>query len=248
PGAGRAGESGGRSGRRGRRDPRPRAVRSGDHRGGHRGDLGVGVGDDPRRVGRGAGPGLAAAAGDRRPVSSYHSGPRRRRRRTPRPPAATDGRVRHGDPQAFRRRRAAGAPATDRRRSMNATVTSLALALLALLSLAASAVSLRRLFRPARSGETAPLLGALVAVVTGGALAVYVARWTLGGQWQPIESHVDGLLLIAALLGATVLFILSRRRLLGLSAFALPVLTVVLAWAVCAAKWTYRPFDLQTLH
>src|SRR5690606_12443076 len=45
-----------------------------------------------------------------------------------------------------------------------------------------------------------------------------------------------------------ILFIQARPRLFGLSAFALPLLVLILAWAICASAWTYRPFDLQTLH
>jgi len=131
---------------------------------------------------------------------------------------------------------------------MTATAASLLIALLAVLAAAASGVALHRLFHPDRPGATMRLLTTLVAVVTLGSALLYVALWLRGGRWQPIESHVDGLLLMATCHGAAVLFILSRRQLFGLSAFALPILTLFLAWAMCAAKWTYQPFNLETLH
>jgi ABC-type uncharacterized transport system permease subunit len=29
--------------------------------------------------------------------------------------------------------------------------------------------------------------------------------------------------------------------------FAIPLLTLILAWGICASAWTYRPFDIETL-
>lgn len=130
-------------------------------------------------------------------------------------------------------------------------LTTLALILLTLLALVACVAAVYRL-RCTAEAASSPLVrlqGWLVAAVGLGAAGIYVYRW-LGenGRWQPLVAHVDGLLLIAALLAAAVLFIQARPRLFGLSAFALPLLTLILAWAICASAWTYRPFDLQTLH
>ncbi|MEX0884854.1 MAG: cytochrome c biogenesis protein CcsA, partial [Phycisphaeraceae bacterium] len=89
----------------------------------------------------------------------------------------------------------------------------------------------------------------LVAAVTAGAAGLFLYRWLVVHRaWQPVSAHVDGLLLIAALLGGLVLYVQARPRITGFAAFALPLLALVLAWAICAAHFTYRPFALNTLH
>lgn len=89
----------------------------------------------------------------------------------------------------------------------------------------------------------------LVIAIAGAAAGLFAFRWLIvTGRWQPLVAHLDGLLLMAVLFAGVILFIQSRPRLFGLSAFALPVLALILAWAVCAAAWTYRPFQLDTLH
>lgn len=129
------------------------------------------------------------------------------------------------------------------------TFTSLALVCLTLLALVAWALSLRRL----RRGDAEPVSDtaqhALVALIGVSAAGLFLWRWlAVHGKWQPLAAHVDGLLLIATLFAATVLFIQRRPRLFGLSAFALPLLALILAWGICAAAWTYHPFNLQSLH
>jgi ABC-type uncharacterized transport system permease subunit len=128
-------------------------------------------------------------------------------------------------------------------------MTTTSLVLLTLLSATASVLALRRLFGRATAEATSDLLQhLLVAAVTVGAMLVFLYQaMVVHEQWRPLEAHVDGLLLIAALLGATVWFLQVRPHLAGMSAFALPVLTLILAWGVCASAWTYRPFELDTL-
>lgn len=67
-----------------------------------------------------------------------------------------------------------------------------------------------------------------------------------GRQWVPVQYHVDGLLLISMILSVAILYTQLRPRLFGLSLFALPLLTLMLAWGVCASLWTYRPFNLDS--
>ena len=130
-------------------------------------------------------------------------------------------------------------------------LTTIILMLLTLLSLGASVTSILRL---RRADEEPPRIAAdlqpwLVGLTGVGAAGLYLYRWLgLHGRWQPLYAHVDGLLLIASLFAAAILFIQWRPRLFGLSAFATPLLTLLLAWGICASAWTYRPFDLQTLH
>ena len=129
-------------------------------------------------------------------------------------------------------------------------ITSVVLTVLTLLGAAGCVLAVARLRRrvPGEGGG-AGLLHGLVGVVTAGAMGLFVYRWVgLGRGWNPLGAHVDGLTLIAALLGMTLWYVQTRPRLLGLAAFGLPVLTFVLLWAVCASWWTYRPFRLETLH
>ena len=95
-----------------------------------------------------------------------------------------------------------------------------------------------------------PWLGGASLVLAGGSaalLALRIARHA-GDGWSPLTAHVDGLLLIAMLLAALGWFIQRRPKLAGMAAFYLPLLTLILAWAVCASAWTYRPFGVDTLH
>jgi len=88
----------------------------------------------------------------------------------------------------------------------------------------------------------------LVGLLTtlAGLLFVYRAIF-VNEAWRPLSSHVDGLLLIAALLSGAVLFLQTGRRLPEFSGFALPILTVLLAWAICASSWTFEPFEIGTV-
>lgn len=146
---------------------------------------------------------------------------------------------------------------------MKLTVTNLTLVMLTLVGVAASGVALRRLratMRLAAGGNELSGLGntdrpskrglnLLVAVMSIGAAALLFYRWRwVGDGGSPLAAHVDGLLLISALLAGVGLYVQSRPRLGGLAAFYLPVLTLLLAWAVCASAWTYRPFAIDTLH
>lgn len=132
---------------------------------------------------------------------------------------------------------------------MHSRLTTLALIVLTLLALAATAVAIERLLRPEHDSSARQRLAWwLTLATTLGATVVFAYQELVVHRlWQPLTAHVDGLLLIAMLLGAAILFIQTRPQLRGLAAFALPVLSLILAWGVCASAWTYRPFDLETL-
>jgi len=147
---------------------------------------------------------------------------------------------------------------------MPLTLTNVVLVLLTLLSAVASVLAGRWLravlggagapapvsgtepqtpVRPAAVGTTA-----LVVVIAAGALGLLAYRWRVLGGGDLLHAHVDGLLLIASLLAGVIVYLRSRPRLAGVGTFALPLLTLLLLWAVCASAWTYRPFKLATLH
>jgi ABC-type uncharacterized transport system permease subunit len=88
---------------------------------------------------------------------------------------------------------------------------------------------------------------ALLALITALCFGSFVYRVVVVHQaWAPVQAHVDGLLLIALLLAPAILYIQSRPKLFGLSLFAMPLLTLILLWGVCATLWTYRPFSLDS--
>ncbi|MEM7682117.1 MAG: cytochrome c biogenesis protein CcsA [Planctomycetota bacterium] len=123
------------------------------------------------------------------------------------------------------------------------------LLLLTLATFAAAALAWRRIRRPVAPGGAAThgvpsLQFALQTAVLIGTAAALVWRWRhLAGEWRPISAHVDGLLLLAVAASASILFIQVRAGLYGVAAFALPLLGVILTWAICAAAWSYQPFN-----
>ncbi|MEM9021619.1 MAG: cytochrome c biogenesis protein CcsA [Planctomycetota bacterium] len=126
-------------------------------------------------------------------------------------------------------------------------LTSIPLILLTIAAALSSVTALRRLGTPEGQRTGLTLQHSLVGVITLGCAGIFCFRWLiLHESWQPLQAHVDGLLLIGTLLAGSILFIQARPRLFGLSAFALPLLTLILAWGICAALWTYRAFNLDS--
>ena len=122
------------------------------------------------------------------------------------------------------------------------------LTLLTLLSLLASALAINRL----RRSDPTPRLDQVIRWIlsgcgaVGGGLFLYRAIY-VHREWVPLEAHLDGLLLIATLLSATVLFLELRSNLSGVAAFALPLLTLLLAWSICASWFTLELFHVNTI-
>ena len=126
-------------------------------------------------------------------------------------------------------------------------VMTTVLTLLTVLSLAASVFAVLRLRRRAAPPHSRRIQFSLTGICLLGTIALVVYRAvSQGDSWQPLGSHLDGLLLIAVLFALTVLFV-QRALVSGLAAFALPLLTVILAWGICASAWTYEPFAIQSL-
>jgi len=128
---------------------------------------------------------------------------------------------------------------------MNHLPTTLGLLALTLLTVAGEVVALLSLRKP--TAKPSIWISVALIVVLVGTAVLAGGRWySQGDAWRPLAAHVDGLLLIGLMLAATVLLIHHRPRLRGLVAFGLPLLTVILAWGVCASAWTYQAFDLET--
>jgi ABC-type uncharacterized transport system permease subunit len=125
--------------------------------------------------------------------------------------------------------------------------TTIALILLTLLALAASVLSWSSLGQSG-AGRQERLTRKLIWLTTAGCALLFVYREVFVHQrWTPFEAHVDGLLLIATLFGAALLFLESRARMKGLATFAMPILTLLLAWAICASWFTWHLFRLHSI-
>lgn len=131
---------------------------------------------------------------------------------------------------------------------MRDAITTVSLVALTLLCMGASVLAVGRLLAPAWFGPSRKAQYALLGACTLGCVALFLYRalFVYHG-WQPLESHVDGLLLIAALFAVTVLFLQSRGGLPGLTTFGLPVMTLILAWAICASAWTFQLFRIDSV-
>ncbi len=131
---------------------------------------------------------------------------------------------------------------------MQDTITTVCLTLLTLLSAAAWAIMSSRLGRDDRPRQMRRAQYALLGTCTTGSVLLLVYRTIFVNEgWYPLQAHVDGLLLMAVLLAAATLFLQTGRRLPEFSGFALPLLTFLLLWSICASWWTHQPFDMTTV-
>ncbi len=123
-------------------------------------------------------------------------------------------------------------------------LTTGGLAFVAVLGVGATGLSVRRWMHD-RPWEQAVERLAVAAIV---ALTAALFGWravAVHATWPPLQSHVDGLLLLSCLLAALIVYLQWAVRLRGVDAFALPLLTLMLLWGVCASRWTLYPFALE---
>lgn len=128
---------------------------------------------------------------------------------------------------------------------MTLSITTIVLSILTLLALVGSGLSLTLLMVPKIDARRRKCLQVILPVIVFGSLGLFVYRlvW-VHHTWQPLESHVDGLILINSLVAMTLCFLQTRKRMHSISAFVLPVLAFLLAWAICASAWTYQLFPI----
>lgn len=126
-------------------------------------------------------------------------------------------------------------------------ISTVAVVVLTLLSLVASVVAVLQLRQPRESqqqGRSLKRLHLLVGLTAAGCTATFIYRWiAVHSSWQPLESHFDGLLLLSALLGLMVWYLTDPSRIPALASFAMPVMTLVLLWSICAGTFTFRIFE-----
>ncbi|MDX1564258.1 MAG: cytochrome c biogenesis protein CcsA [Phycisphaeraceae bacterium] len=128
---------------------------------------------------------------------------------------------------------------------MNDSLTTAGLMIAFAISVAITAAAYARLGR--ERGWEDPLLrwGSVAVALLCGLLLAYRALVLKG--WAPLQSHVEGLLLLTALLAAFNSYLIWLNRLPGVGLFAGPVLCVISLWAVCASWWTFRPFEIGSV-
>ncbi|QQE11766.1 cytochrome c biogenesis protein CcsA [Planctomycetota bacterium] len=130
-------------------------------------------------------------------------------------------------------------------------LTSAALVLLTLITIAAWLLSLRRFKEQPNDTPSLPpskLQNTLVSLTAISTAIIFLYRWLFSSDnLQPLTAHVDGLLLIATLFALSIRYFLAKKALRGLAAFALPLLAIILAWGICAASWSYKEFNLDQL-
>jgi len=136
---------------------------------------------------------------------------------------------------------------------MHDSITTIGLAVLTLLSLTATIIAGRSLFVPTMREVWQPRVRLMTWIISGGCAALYLHRLLMVNEhFAPLEAHVDGLLLIGAILAAMIPLIARWSVLPGLFAFTLPLLTLFVAWGVCASAWTFHLFainsTIQMLH
>jgi ABC-type transport system involved in cytochrome c biogenesis permease subunit len=117
---------------------------------------------------------------------------------------------------------------------------------LAVLGMAAAAASVFAIVNVRPGNRKLDFWQCVLTAICGlGCLILFVVRRAMADRGgPPLAAHVDGLILVALLLAGAILLARLRRGLAHLDAFALPVLTLILAWAVCASHWTFRLFHL----
>ncbi|MEM6504829.1 MAG: cytochrome c biogenesis protein CcsA [Planctomycetota bacterium] len=125
--------------------------------------------------------------------------------------------------------------------------TSIPLILATIASIVAMTLAVRRVRQSDNNASPIWPIQSLLGFITALCLGAFISRVAVIHQaWQPVQAHVDGLLLIGVLLAPAIIYIQSRPRLFGLSLFAMPLLSLILLWGVCATMWTYRAFNLDS--
>lgn len=110
----------------------------------------------------------------------------------------------------------------------------------------ATGAAIKRLCCAAGWEPAAQRDGTLIATLLCAAVFLYRAL-VVHQNWVPLQFHVDGLSLMAALLGFTMAYLHMTGRLPGVGLFALPLLTLLTLWGVCASWWTLKPFGIDSI-
>ncbi len=99
----------------------------------------------------------------------------------------------------------------------------------ALLAVLAAGIAWRNLKRAPEERRWLLVQNALLVVITLICTLLLISRWNA----HSLSTHLDAFLLMDAMLAATLLFLQTRPKLYGISAFGSPVLALLLVWALC---------------
>jgi len=126
----------------------------------------------------------------------------------------------------------------------NDLVTTLALTGLAALTMYVGTGAVVALMRRRDAGGQR----AVLVTVAGVGLLLMIYRWTVLAQpvWPP-STHVDGLVLVCTALSALLASLQHPARVPGVAPFGMPVIALMLLWAICAGRWTYARFNAVSL-
>ena len=131
---------------------------------------------------------------------------------------------------------------------MRELVFTIILVLATLACVFASVLAIIRLRQQSRGQMLDPAIRWVIGscALLGVALFTYRALFIHGG-WMPLEAHLDGLLLVITLMATATLFLEMRWQMSGVTAFILPLMTLLLAWSVCASSFTDRLFQIDSI-
>lgn len=76
-------------------------------------------------------------------------------------------------------------------------------------------------------------------------VTLLIRTFILYDSWEPLQSHVDGLVLLSLLIAGATNYFQFNPRTQGVSIFAIPLLALMLLWAICASWWSWRPFAIH---
>jgi ABC-type uncharacterized transport system permease subunit len=85
-------------------------------------------------------------------------------------------------------------------------------------------------------------VGVLFVLLTTAGLLIYRAV-AIHETWAPLQAHIDGLVLLIALIALITGYLQFTGRLRGADLFLLPIATLLCMWSICASWWTYYPFQ-----
>ena len=133
---------------------------------------------------------------------------------------------------------------------MTASITSIWLVLLVLLSSWCSIVKCRQIlkYKPDRLPQTKRNSDLFFYLLLLGTAGLFLFRIFIVHQsWRPLTSHVDGMTLLVTMLCAKLMYLEKRGKARGLSFVGYPGVTILLLWALCASRWSFRAFTPDTM-
>lgn len=128
---------------------------------------------------------------------------------------------------------------------MTDPISTIAIALACIISIVGTVMTLRHMM----VGQSGYAKFERLAVAAIGLLCAGTFIWRAAayhGSWNILASHFDGLVVLIALSALAMILLQLTGQLRGLHGFAMPLLSVLLLWALCASWWTYELFVIRS--